>query len=560
MRLRIIYLSFISLFIFLVGCLFYLQIIKGPIYREMSYRNSIRLLNVPATRGIIYDRLGRVLAEDSLSFGVFIIPQEAADIDGVILKISKLLDVKESLLKRNYKRNYIAPFAPCEIIKGISKKDAIIIEELKLDMKGVLVKEIPLRNYPFKEAFSHVVGYVGEIDKEELEIFGEYGYAAKDLLGKNGVEKIANHVLRGKSGGMQVQVDNKGHQVEVLSHKKARKGKDVTLTLDSSLQSFIWDLMKDEKGAAIVMDPNNGEVLALVSVPSYDPNESLGNILRDVDAPLINRAIMGQYSPGSLFKLVIALAGLESGVINFETTFECHGKIDMGGSLFHCWNRDGHGPMNIKNAITQSCNVYFYNLGLRLGLEKILEYAVQFGFGKETGIELSGEEKGFLPTRPWKRTAYGMRWFAGDTLNLSIGQGYLLITPMQLARFISSIANGGELVQPHVIKSGDLNMPSKLRIRKENIDIVKKGMRGVVEGEHGTGHQAWSEKISIAGKTGTSQTGDGTRTHAWFGGFAPIDNPEISFVVFLEHGGSGGDLPAFIVRQVVEYWSKSIKK
>lgn len=562
MRLKTIQLTFAAFFIFLGSCLFRLQIIEGDFYRELSYRNSIRLLNVAAPRGSIYDRDRKVLARDKLSFGVFIVPQETKVADDVIGRVSEILEVPQSLLERNYKRNYYAPFAPCELIRDISKQKAIFIEEMKLDLPGILVKEMPQRRYHYGEAMSHVLGYVGEIDREELESLKSYGYNVKDLIGKDGIEKTLDGLLRGKNGGMQIQIDNRGRQVRVLSSKSARRGKDIFLTIDADLQEFAWKMMKNQKGAAIFMDPRNGEILSMVSAPSYDPNISIKEVLGDSDKPLLNRAIMGQYPPGSLFKIVLALAGLETEKIGPLTTFTCRGSLDIGDTGFNCWNLDGHGPMDVKNAIIESCNIFFYNTGLLLRVEKICEYAKRFGLGERTGIELLGEMKGFVPSRAWKRAKYNERWYAGDTANLSIGQGYLLVTPLQLVRLYSIVANGGRLVEPHLLKRlGDREVSGhkdvQLKIKKENIELVKSALKGVVEDRNGTGFRAWSDIVSISGKTGTAQTGDIIDTHAWFAGFAPSEDPKISFVIFLERGGSGGDMPALMASKAVEYWFKN---
>lgn len=559
MRIKSIHFLFIIFFALLVFFLYYLQIIKGPLYQEMSYRNSIRLLSIDAPRGVIYDREGMVLADNSLSFGVFMVPQEVRDIDAEINMLSEILDVPESELERNYKTNYYAPFAPCELKKDISKRQAIRIEELKLDMPGVLVKEIPLRRYPYGEAFAHVVGYTGNIEKGELELLKSYGYKVNDIIGKDGVERVSDKILRGNNGGMQIQVDNRGRLVKILSSKKPQKGKDVYLTIDAKLQNFVWRMMKGQKGAAVFMDPSTGEVLTLVSMPSYDPNSSLVDTLYDIEAPLFNRAIMGQYSPGSLFKIVIALAGLDSEEIRPETTFVCQGSLKVGLDVFNCWNRDGHGPMDLENGIIESCNVYFYNLGILMGVDRISEYAKQFGFGKKTGIELFGESDGFVPTRSWKRTEKNENWYTGDTANLSIGQGYLLVTPLQIVRMVSMVATGGKLIQPHVLRdSRKSRTPAQtLKIKEENIEFIRRAMKGVVEDEDGTGALAWNRFVSIAAKTGTSQTGSDLGTHAWFAGFAPSEDPKISFVIFLEHGGSGGDMAALIARKAVEYWYRN---
>jgi len=559
MRIKGLHVFFTILFILLGGFLYYLQIVKAPLYKDLSYRNSIRLLNIPAPRGVIYDRHNKVIAGNEVSFGVFIVPQEAEDIDDEIAMLSNILDVQESVLKKNYKRNYYAPFAPCELIRGISKREAILVEETKVNIPGVLVKEIPSRIYPYKEAFAHIIGYIGEIGKSELELLKSYGYNVKDLIGKDGIERVSDNSLRGRNGGMQIQIDNRGHQAKILNFKKAVSGRSISLTLDAGFQNLMWNMMKNRKGAAIFMDPHTGEILSMVSSPSYDSNKSVASLLNDEDSPLLNRAIMGQYPPGSLFKIIVALAGLESGKLNNETTFTCRGKLDIGMDKFSCWNRDGHGDMVMEDAIIESCNVYFYNAGILLGVDRIYEYARQLGFSRPTGIELFGEMEGLLPSRMWKRMYKKENWYTGDTANLSIGQGYLLATPLQVVRMMACVANGGVLVEPRVLKKiGDNEITSSrkrdLKIKSENLDLIRKSLKGVVEDENGTGFRAWNSLTSVSGKTGSSQAGEGSRSHAWFAGFAPSENPEVSFVIFLEHGGSGGDFPALIAKKAVKYW------
>lgn len=563
MRIKTLKFFFITFFILLGIFLLYLQIIKGPLYKELSYRNSIRLLNINASRGIIYDRYDKEVAHNVLSFGVFIVPQETSDLDAEIKKLSGILEVPESLLRRNYKRNYRAPFAPCEVARDVPKRKAILVEEMRLDMPGVLVKEIPLRRYPYKDSLAHAVGYIGEINKGELELLKSYGYAVKDMIGKEGIERVADSALRGRSGGMQIQVDNRGRRVKVLSSKKPESGRDIYLTIDAEFQSLVSKMMAGKRGAAIFMDPRTGEVLSMVSTPSYDPNGPLSSVLNDVDSPFLNRAVMAQYPPGSLFKIILAITGLDSEKITSSSTFICRGRLEIGKDEFSCWKRDGHGPMDLDRAITESCNVYFYNVGLLVGVEKINEYARHFGFGKKTGIELFGEKEGFVPSRPWKSKEKKEPWYAGDTANLSIGQGYLLATPLQVVRVIASVANGGRLVTPHVLKRiGDSDIEGhremRLKVREQDIKKVKLAMGKVVR--EGTGMLAWSDSVSISGKTGTSQRGLGFKTHAWFGGFAPSENPEICFVIFLESGGSGGDMPALIAKKAVEYWFKQRTK
>jgi len=559
MRIKILQIFFAILFFLTGSWLYYLQVIKGPFYSDLSFRNSIRLLNISAPRGNIYDRSGKLIAGNTLSFGVFIVPQEADDIDSEMENLSGILGVSKSLLERNYKRNKTASFAPCELIRGVSKKAAISIEESRFEMPGVLVKEIPFRNYYYKEVFSHVVGYTGEIGPLELELLKPYGYNIKDMIGKDGIERFCDRILRGKNGGMQVQVDNRGREVRVMSYRKPRSGKNVYLTFDAGLQKLVYNLFDGRKGAAIFMDPNNGEIFSLVSSPSYDPNESLAKAVRSEESPLLNRAIMGVYPPGSVFKLITAMAALETKSIRPDTGFVCLGKLNIGRDEFSCWNKDGHGYVDLEKAIAWSCNVYFYHAGLLTGAEKITEYANMFGLGRKTGIELFGESSGFVSSKEWKRQEKKQTWYPGDTANFSIGQGDLMVTPLQIAAVVASIANGGFLVRPHVLKpAGNVALTNldteELKVAKENIESIRRGMRKVIEDPDGTGNRAASGIVSVSAKTGTVQVGPGIRPHGWFVGFAPSVNPKICFAVFLENGGSGGDAAADIAKPAVEYW------
>jgi len=560
MKIKILQILFTIFFVLVGACLYYLQIVKGPFYSNLSSRNSIRLLNISAPRGNIYDRYGKLIVGNTLSFGVFVVPQEVDDIDAEMENLSGILGVSKSLLERNYKRNRTASFAPCELVRGVSKKAAILIEESRLEMPGIFVKEMPFRNYYYKDVFSHAVGYVGEIDQLELELLKPYGYNIRDFIGKDGVERFCDRILRGKNGGMQIQVDNRGRQVKVMSYRKPTSGRNVYLTLDAGLQREVYNLFNGRKGAAVFMDPHNGEIFCLTSSPSYDPNESLLKAMRSEDSPFLNRVIMGVYPPGSIFKLVTSIAALESKNINAHTGFVCTGKFNIGKDELNCWNKDGHGYVDLENAIAWSCNVYFCHAGLLTGADKISEYASLFGFGKKTGIELFGEASGSVPTKEWKKSEKKEIWYPGDTANFSIGQGYLLVTPLQITRMIASIANGGALVKPHILKrvgetdTDNFKTEPLLKVAKENIDMIRRGMRKVVEDPDGTGNSSASEMVSISAKTGTVQVGPGIAPHGWFVGFAPSENPKICFAVFLENGGSGGDAPAEIAKLALEYW------
>lgn len=559
MKIKILQILFAIFFIITGVWLYYLQIIKGPFYADLSSRNSIRLLNIAAPRGNIYDRRGRLIAGNTLSFGVFIVPQEVEDIDRELEKLSGILGVSRSLLERNYKRNRTASFAPCELIRGISKKTAILIEESRFDMPGVLVKEVALRNYYYKDALSHPVGYIGEIGALELELLKPYGYNIKDLIGKDGIERLCDKILRGNNGGMQIQVDNRGRQIKVMSYRKPKAGRNVYLTIDAELQKMIYNLFDGRRGAAVFMDPQDGEVLSLVSSPSYDPGGSLLAAIKSEESPLLNRAIMSVYPPGSIFKIITAMAALESKKIMPDTGFVCAGKIKIGRDELDCWNKDGHGYVDLEKAIAWSCNVYFCHAGLLAGAEKISEYAGLFGLGKKTGIELFGESSGFVPSKEWKRMEKKETWYPGDTANFSIGQGALLVTPLQITRMAAVIANSGTLVQPHILKRvGDADAADfkteNLKLAKEDIDAVRRGMRLVIKDIDGTGNKADNATVSISAKTGTVQVGPGIMPHGWFVGYAPSDDPKICFAVFLENGGSGGEVPAEIAKLALEYW------
>ncbi|MDP2921824.1 MAG: penicillin-binding protein 2 [Candidatus Omnitrophota bacterium] len=559
MRVKALQVIFACFFALTGVWLYYLQIIKGPFYSDLSYKNSIRLLDINAARGNIYDRRGKIIAGNTLSFGVYIVPQEAEDIDGTLEKLSKIVGVSKSVLERNYKRNRTAPFAPCELTRGVPKKTAIAIEESRFKMPGVLVKEILARKYYYGPAFSHVVGYTGEIDALELELLKPYGYNIKDQIGKDGVERFCDRTLRGRDGGMQIQVDNRGRQVKVMSYRRPKGGNGINLTIDAGLQKEVYNLFNDRPGAAIFMNPENGEILSLVSSPSYDPNSVLLSAIKDKASPLLNRAIMGVYPPGSIFKIITGITGLETNSIRPDTGFVCSGKLDVGKDEFNCWNKDGHGYVDLTKAIAWSCNVYFYHTGLLAGADKLGEFAGIFGLGKKTGVELFGESRGFVPAKEWKKSEKKEIWYPGDTANFSIGQGYLLVTPLQLVRMIGCIANGGALVQPHILKrpkGGEAIDFKKYisKVSKEHIDAIRQGMRQSVADIDGTGNNAATKTVSISAKTGTVQVGPGIAPHGWFAGFAPSDKPEVCFVVFMENVGSGGDAPAEIARLALEYW------
>lgn len=562
MRVRLISLMMGICFFCLLLDLTYLQIIRGRYYYLFSEKNRVRLIPLNAVRGTIFDRTGIVLSEDRLSYEVCIIPQDAKDLQKTFSALNGLLNVPIERFKTLYKKNKGASlsFVPATVAYEIGKDNALAIEEQRHNLPGVTIQAVPKRRYPLGPLLSHTIGFLGEIDPEELKAKKTYGYTIKDLVGKTGIEKTFDAYLRGRRGGIQIEVNNIGQQVRVLGKKEPLKGEDITLTVDAQLQSYIAGLLENRRGAVVCLDPFTGEILALVSSPGFDPNR-VEEFLDRPGSPYLNRAIAGEYTPGSILKVVTAVCGLEEKKLIKTQRLLCSGSLPLGDSTFHCWKRDGHGEENLQSAIIHSCNTFFFKLGLIVGPERLSEWASRFGLGRATGIELPNESKGLNPSPLWKKTYFrGEKWFDGETANLAIGQGYSLITPLQAASMVSVIANGGWLIHPHLIKrignkEVSFRKAHNIGSSKANISAIKESMVLVVEDVSGTGHTAKTETIKIAGKTGTAQTHISGHPHAWFIGFAPADNPKLAFCIFIEHGGSGGMLPAEMAKKLVEYYA-----
>jgi len=550
MRLRTLSLIITVLFALLLLAAFYVQVIKAPLYTELAQNNSIRIVPITAPRGDIYDRNSRLLVTSRTSFDCIVIPQEISEKERLFSSLSRIFNISKATLKRRFKGRYISPFTPIVIVEDIAKDKAIEIEEERLILRGVFIRTRPVRNYIYKDACAHLTGYIGEIGRRELDRLDRYGYRMSDLIGKSGIEKEYDNYLRGKDGGRQIEVDNMGRQVRVLGSRSAGKGKDIYLTIDIRLQEYVDEIFETKKGACIVMDAHNGDILSLHSKPAFDPNlfaatdKRIKNILRDSAYPLLNRAISCTYPPGSVFKIVTASAALRERKLDTGRRFVCSGRHKVGGRVFRCWKEEGHGSQNITDAIKNSCNIFFYNAGVLAGPDNIAKCAHKFGFGSPTGIDLPEEASGLVPSKLWKKLKTGKKWYDGETANYAIGQGYLLVTPLQILRMTAAIANKGFLVNPHVVKKiEDVEVSEEARrnlgISDKTINIVKAGLKKVVMDDSGTGINARPKKGSAAGKTGTAQTGR-QKTHAWFTGFSPADEPKIALVVFLEEGGKGG--------------------
>ncbi len=551
-RVRILHRFIIAGFIFLCLVLIYHQVIQLSKYQQLSQANRIRILPQSASRGCILDRNDNILAGNVLSYDLLIMPKEASCPIEQISRLSSILSMSKEELRSIYNRGYAGPFVPVLLCKDIPQSSAVAIGQLKYDLPEVIIRESPKRIYPLGDIACHILGYLGKIDAWRLEQFKKYGYKIQDLVGYSGVEEVYDYILHPLDGGMQIEVDNKGRLFRVLGLKPPQSGKDIELTIDLRLQQIIHDNIRRYTGCAIVLNPINGEVLALASSPGFNPQifqggvaSELNSVLNDPDAPLLNRAINGLYPPGSVFKIVVAAAGLEKEKIDSQDKFFCPGNMLIGKRRFSCWK--SHGEMDIVPAIAQSCNVFFYNVGLRLGPQLINEYGLKFGLNQATGIDLGSESEGHLPYSFWQRIKKRQRWFAGDTANISIGQGEVLVTPIQIARIMAAFANGGKLIRPRLLKSiKDGNQVTDsppgqavdLPISKGTLQIITKGLLGSVNDPDGTANILANLEIPIAGKTGTAQVAEGT-AHGWFAGYFPSDNPKFVICVFLEHAGSG---------------------
>ena len=536
----------------------YLQLLRGGAYRQLADRNCLRLVSEPAPRGLILDRDGHVLATNRRVFRVGAIPQEAKDRPGLFAMLSPLVGVAVEELEFRFQDQRSKPFLPATLVRQVSKPVALRVEEARLRLPGIVVESPVGRRYPRGSVAAHLLGHVGQPSSEVFPTLKQYGVQPQDLVGRAGLELELDAYLRGQPGGSMIEVDSLARQVQVMGHREPIPGKPVTLTIDADLSALIEKEFGSQPGAAVVLKPQTGEVLAMVSSPSFSPeafaaqDSMLVQALLDDDkrSPLMNRATNGAYLPGSIVKIVTAATALEHGVVTRQTTFQCNGHLTIGNRDFHCWNRDGHGPIRVREALMGSCNVYFMEVGRRLGLERLRAGMMGVGFGKPTGWIL-GDQPGHLPV--------SHRLSEGEVALLAIGQGQILITPLQAAVMVSAVANRGWLVEPWVVSQIEDHRLARPPLRpvgwsRETIATVLDGMNAVVNDPNGgTGIRAHSDLIHIVGKTGTAQTGIPGKTHGWFIGFCPPEEPLAAMAIVAEHGGSGGELPAMIGKAVCEY-------
>ncbi|MFH1360888.1 MAG: penicillin-binding protein 2 [Candidatus Omnitrophota bacterium] len=552
MRLKVIRLAISLLFLIVAGGLVYTQLIRGPYYFNLSKNNRIRVVAFEARRGKILDRNGVMLAGSRVSFDVMIIPQEIQDKSVLFAYLGEQLSAESVKLLERYEKKKLAPFTPVTVAEDIPKSVALVLEENKFRFPGLWIYATNRRYYPFNEVGAHVLGYVGQVSRSRLNKLKDYGYTLQGMTGYTGIEEYYDSYLRGGDGGSQIEVNSRGQQVRILGIKEPVSGQDIILSIDSRIQKMAAETLQEYKGAIVMMDWDTGEILAMVSSPSFDLNafmaegrdKEVTQIMHNADSPLMNRAIAGLFPPGSTFKIPIAVGALEKRLIQPGTTFNCPGYYKLGRRRFRCSH--AHGIQNLTEGIAHSCNVYFYNTGLLLGPELISRYAELFGLGMITNIDLPGEVKGSIPNPEKKRVLRKEGWYQGDTLNLSIGQGDVMVTPLQLTKMMAIVARNGRDIQPHVFRAtqgsamGDdrFKAEARLDIKQETFAAVKAGLRGAVGDYAGTAHLLDIEGLKISGKTGTAQTSGGRPTHAWFTGFCTDCQPKIAFCVFLEFGGS----------------------
>ncbi|HOD70150.1 MAG: Stage V sporulation protein D [Deltaproteobacteria bacterium ADurb.BinA179] len=579
-----IFMAFIfCLFTVLLLRLLNMQVFKGSYYEGLARNNRIRIISIPAQRGQILDRNFEVLADNRPAYNLMVMPEDVSDVSSIAGRLAEILECEEAEIIEKIKEGKKRPYNPVALARDISFYQMASIETQLYTMPGVSIDATSERDYVLKELSAHALGFLGEISRRQLEAFGPKSpYAPGDLIGKSGVESICEETLRGTKGVRIFEVDALGRKIHVLDERAPVPGKDVVLTIDKRLQLAACRSLGGRAGAVVAIAPSTGEILAMVSSPSFDPNlflspmtpETWKEIIEDPMHPLENRSIRGQYSPGSVFKVLIAALALNSGFVTPDDKVYCPGSYSLGDSTFKCWRKEGHGHVDLATALTQSCDVYFYVLGERLGIDRISSFCQDMGLGRPTGIEFRDELAGLVPTREWKQKRFKEPWQKGESVITAIGQGFTLVTPLQIAKVMSGIVNGGKVITPRILASTQMTQERNLNIRENELAVILEGLKAVVEADRGTGRAIKDPRFTMGGKTGTVQVVRGytsklpdqsdlpykIRDHAWFFGFSPVENPEILVVAIVEHGGSGSAIAAPVVRDVIHeyYVSKGV--
>jgi len=572
----------------------YLQIIKGEEFKKKSENNSVRFRQIKPLRGLIMDRNGNVLVDNKPSFDVLYIPNKNKANALSVEKLRKLYESKSMIFAFDSSTlKYAKPYLPVRLDKNVNMEKIALVETNALSLPGIYVDVSPIRLYLDGEILAPIIGYTGEISKEEMERSnGKYAYG--DISGKHGLERFFDEYIRGHRGAELVEVNVYGREIKNLGRIDPVSGYNMTLTIDANLQRVAWQAIEGRAGSVVVMDPRDGAILAMVSSPSFDPNlfnegissELWKQLQGNPFAPLSNKAISGQYPPGSTYKLIVAAAALEEGIISPETKIFCNGSYTLGNRTYRCWKKGGHGYVDLHQALVGSCDVYFYTVGKMLGVDKIAEYARRFGLGNFAGIDLPNEKKGLVPTKEWKLKKKKEAWQMGETISISIGQGFNLVTTLQLANAYSAFANGGILWRPYVVKKIESSggkiykeiFPLKkgeLKLSKKTIEILNDALRAVVNEPGGTGQNAKLPGVEVCGKTGTSQVlglpenekarrrkvlSAFHKDHALFASYAPANHPEIVVAVILENAGGGGAVAAPVARKILSAYFEGKKK
>ena len=565
----------------IIARLYYLQVYQADRYKTLADENRIstRLLVLP--RGIIFDRNGVTIASNQQNFQALIVAEQAPNVQETLdafKKIMPLSEAEEERIKKDLKRN--RSFVPIKIRDNLSWEEVSRIQLNAPDLPGIVIDEGLTRYYPFGAGMAHILGYVSSVSDKDVKddpLLEVPGFK----IGKSGIEKYLEKALRGESGNLKLEVNAYGRIMKEIERVDGIPGKDVQLTIDSRLQQKAFELFGEESGAAVLLDVHTGEILAFVSAPSFDPNmmtqglstEDWNALLHNERNPLTDKAISGQYSPGSTFKMIVALAALEAGVIKPETRTYCAGKMFLGNHAFHCWKKEGHGHLNVVEALQHSCDIFFYETAQKLGIEKIADMARRFGLGSKINIGLENEKAGLIPDKEWKLRRFGEPWQQGESLISGIGQGYILTTPLQLATMTARLVNGGYEIKPTFLKvsDGEKSKIRKIDVSPTNLELIKEGMYAVVNKPGGT---AWRSQFDyhgqrMGGKTGTTQVRRITmkerregikkeselpwrlRNHALFVGYAPHDNPKYAVAVLVEHGGGGSSVAAPLAGKIL---------
>ncbi len=568
-----------------------LQIEGHEHYKTLSRDNRVKLVPLPPVRGLIYDRNGVIVAQNLPTYSLDVTPEQVKDMQKTLDELAELIEIDEDQLKRfNRLIKQRRRFESIPLKISLTQEEVAKIAVQRHRFPGIDIEAKLLRHYPLADEMAHVLGYVGRINQRELEIIDNSNYAGTTHIGKNGVEKFYEDTLHGKVGMQQVEVNALGRTIRVLNKQQPVSGANLVLHIDTGLQRIAMQAFGEENGSAVAIDPRTGGVLAMVSKPGYDPNLFVGGISsQDYQAlqasehkPLFNRSLRGQYPPGSTLKPFVALAGLETDTITYHDRKFCPGfyQLPNHSHKYRDWKKTGHGWMDMDSSITQSCDVYFYELAHDMGVNKMQEYLANFGFGQKTGVDLGAELPGLLPSRDWKKRRHSKPWYPGETLIMGIGQGYFLTTPLQLAAATASFANGGIYRAPRVVDrienstSNELlekigTIENNIAINKTaNWDDIELAMTNVVEHIRGTAKRIRSNEYRIAGKTGTAQVftvkqdeeydeekiSKKNRDHALFIAYAPIEDPQIAVAVIVENGGHGGSAAAPIAKKIMDAW------